>query len=67
MAWYGKSFLEASVGRVIRRLCAEKVSIEVDPTKISRGSKDLEKNVETLVYWCNEFWNQIYAVRGECP
>lgn len=67
MTWYGKSFLEASVGPVIRRLCAEKVSIEVDPIRSGKSLKDHEKNVDLLVHWCTEFWKQIYTVRGECP
>ncbi|KAF8216242.1 Rho GTPase activation protein [Mycena galopus ATCC 62051] len=53
MNWYGKAFLEASIGSVLRRLCAEKVGIE--------------KNLDLLIYWCQEFWNQIYSVRTECP
>ncbi|CAG8670670.1 16366_t:CDS:2, partial [Acaulospora colombiana] len=39
MAWYGKKFLEASVGPVIRRMIAEKVEIEVDPSKLKVSSK----------------------------
>ncbi|KAF9481431.1 GTPase activating protein [Pholiota conissans] len=67
MAWYGKAFLEASIGSVLRRLCAEKIAIEVDPMRSGKGTKDVERNVEQLIYWCNEFWNQIYSVRSECP
>jgi len=67
MAWYGKSFLESSVGDVIRRISIERVSIEVDPTKTSQPTWDLEKNVDTLVYWCRELWNSIYRVKSECP
>ncbi|EAU93112.2 GTPase activating protein [Coprinopsis cinerea okayama7 len=67
MTWYGKAFLEASIGQVLRRLCAEKVAIEVDPVKSGKSNKEVEKNVEQLIYWCQEFWNQIYAVRNECP
>ena len=67
MTWYGMSFLEASIGPVLRRLCSDEVVIEVDPTRTTRGPKDVEKNVEQLVYWCQEFWNQIYSVRTECP
>jgi hypothetical protein len=66
MAWYGKAFLEASIGSVIRRLCNDKVAIEVDPVR-SKSTKDVEKSVDLLVYWCREFWKQIFAVRGECP
>ena len=67
MGWYGKAFLESSIGGVLRRLCAEKVAIEVDPIKSAKGTKDIEKNVDQLVYWCQEFWTQIYSVREECP
>jgi len=67
MTWYGKAFLEASVGSVLRRLCAEKVAIEVDPLRSGKNSKDVERNVEQLIYWCKEFWNQIYSVRTHCP
>ncbi|KAA1471480.1 Rho GTPase activation protein [Dentipellis sp. KUC8613] len=67
MAWYGKAFLEASVGPTIRRLCAENVAIEVDPVRSGKGSKDIERNVDLLVYWCQETWKQIYSVRTECP
>ena len=67
MAWYGKEFLEASIGGVLRRLCVEKVAIEVDPLRSGKNSKDVERNVEQLIYWCKEFWNQIYSVRSHCP
>jgi hypothetical protein len=67
MAWYGKAFLEASVGATIRRLCLENVSIEVDPLRNPKGPKDVERNVDLLVYWCREIWEQIYSVRHQCP
>jgi hypothetical protein len=67
MAWYGKSFLEASVGVPIRRLCLDNVSIEVDPLRNAKGPKDVERNVDLLVYWCREIWEQIYSVRQQCP
>ena len=67
MAWYGKSFLESSVGGVIRRICIERISIEVDPSKAPKPTRDLERNVETLVYWCQEMWSSIYKARSECP
>ena len=67
MGWYGKSFLEASVGVTIRRLCLDNVSIEVDPLRNAKGPKDVERNVDLLVYWCGEIWEQIYAVRQQCP
>lgn len=67
MSWYGMPFLEASVGATIRRLCAEKVAIEVDPVRIGKGPKAIEKNVELLVAWCREFWDHIYEARTQCP
>ncbi len=67
MAWYGSSFLEASVGSVIRRLCSEKVSIEIDPIRVGKNTKALERNVDLLVHWCKEFWKSIYDARMQCP
>lgn len=67
MNWFGKSFLEASVGPVIRQLVSKEVMIEVDPVRSGRGQKDQERNVDLLVFWCNEFWKHIYSKREECP
>jgi hypothetical protein len=67
MLWYGKPFLEASIGSVLRRLCREKVAIEVDPARSGKSIKEIEKGVEQLLYWCQEFWKQIYSVRDTCP
>lgn len=67
MTWFGKSFLEASIGNILRRLCTEKIAIEVDPLRSGKSTKDVERNVEHLIYWCQEFWNQIYSVRTACP
>lgn len=67
MNWYGKSFLETSVGVVVRRLIADRVSIETDSTRSGKGTKDQEKSIDLLVYWCKEFWISIYGVRTECP
>ncbi|KAH9081655.1 Rho GTPase activation protein [Lactarius deliciosus] len=61
MGWYGKNFLEASVGLTIRRLCVENVAIEVDPLRNAKGAKDIERNVELLVFWCKEIWEQVYS------
>jgi len=68
MVIYGRTFLEASLGSVVRRLCAEKVAIEVDPNRTSSSrQKGLDRNVEALLYWCGEFWNSIYEARHQCP
>lgn len=62
MNLYGKSFLDASIGPVLRRLCAERVTIEEGKT-----GKDGDRNNELMKYWTQQFWNQIYSVRAECP
>ncbi|KAK0478352.1 GTPase activating protein [Armillaria novae-zelandiae] len=67
MTWYGKAFLEASIGSVLRKLCQEKVAIEVDPVRSGKSPKDIERGVELLIIWCRKFWDQIYSVRRECP
>lgn len=65
MVWYGKAFLEASIGRVIRRLYEERVAIELD---VDRGSQSVDlKQLKQLVDWCGEIWAQIYSMRNECP
>lgn len=67
MARYGGAFLEASVGGPIRRVCGDKVAIEVDPVRSGKGARSTEKSVEALVFWCQEFWGSIYEARHECP
>ena len=78
LRFYGRSFLDASVGPVIRRLCNERVEIRLDPSSHAISQLDQERPrssgrdgavdaAKTLGYWCNEFWNQIYYVRTECP
>ncbi|KIK93739.1 hypothetical protein PAXRUDRAFT_144401 [Paxillus rubicundulus Ve08.2h10] len=67
MAFYGRAFLEASIGKVIRQLCFEKIAIEVDPNRSGKSAKDVERGVEQLVEWCQAIWDSIYANRGNCP
>lgn len=67
MKWYGMEFLEHSIGPVMRRLCHEKVTIEVDPVRSGKGAKDAERNVDVLNTWCKEFWKRIYQARDNCP
>lgn len=67
IAWYGSSFLEASIGTVLRRLIAEKIAIEVDPVRSGKNAKDVGRHVDLLIYWCKEFWDQIYLVKEDCP
>lgn len=65
MLTQGSGFLEASIGSVIRRLCSEKVAIEIDPARSHK--KNLDKHTDQLVYWCQEFWKSIYDARKYCP
>ena len=68
MTWYGRSFLEASIGTVLRKLIASNIAIEVDPMRLTgKTAKEVERNNEILLYWCQHFWDQIYSVRTECP
>ncbi|GBE77946.1 Rho GTPase activation protein [Sparassis crispa] len=67
MSWYGASFLEASIGPAVRRICGEKITIEVDPARGGKGMRGVEKSVDVLVYWCQEFWAGIYDARRQCP
>ncbi|KIY52724.1 Rho GTPase activation protein [Fistulina hepatica ATCC 64428] len=67
MKWYGRSFLEASLGQVIRRICTEKVVIEVDPALSGKGQREQDRNLDLLMVWCSDVWNQIYAARNKCP
>lgn len=67
MAFYGKAFLESSIGSTIRRICSEKIAIEVDPVRSGKGAREAERGVDQLIHWSQEVWNQIYAVRGQCP
>ena len=69
MIWYGKAFLEASIGSIIRRLYEERVAIELDMDQCNQGvekTADL-KQLKLLVDWCKEIWARIYSTRGECP
>ena len=65
MVAQGKAFLEASIGTVVRRLCTDKVAIEIDPARSHK--KNVEKQTELLVFWCQEFWNSIYNAQKQCP
>jgi len=62
LAWYGRRFLEQSLGNTIRRICYENITIEVD---LNRGGS--AKDIERLIYWCTEVWTEIYLARSECP
>lgn len=64
---YASHWLDASIGANVRKICSEKIVIEVDPVRNTKGSKDIDKSTELLKHWCNEFWKSVYNARSECP
>ncbi|KAF8516149.1 GTPase activating protein [Hysterangium stoloniferum] len=67
MGFFGRSFLEFSVGPSIADLCSDRVELETDPSRNTRGTKDVEHSVKQLQFWCQRFWQNIYASRDQCP
>lgn len=73
LAFYGVTFLEASIGPVIRRMCQQKSNIETDQTLGTPGkgtggsSKESDYHGKLLEYWAQEMWNGIYERREDCP
>lgn len=65
----GREYLEASIGDVVRKLCAEKVEVEIDPSRMKPGTKDkeMQHNVHVLHDWALAMWNSIYDAREKCP
>ncbi|GAA5850625.1 hypothetical protein JCM8547_001934 [Rhodosporidiobolus lusitaniae] len=65
----GAEYLDASIGEPIRRICAEKVEIEIDPMKMKSGwkEKELQANIHALHDWTLTVWNSIYDAREKCP
>lgn len=65
----GADFLEASIGEPLRRLCADKVELELDPLRLKPGikEKDLVQQAQALTAWVTIFWDSIYAARPMCP
>jgi hypothetical protein len=62
MGWYGRQFLELSLGNTVRRICGESIAIEIDT---ARGGT--AKDVERLLVLCSDAWKDIYKARKECP
>jgi hypothetical protein len=65
----GADFLEASIGEPVRKLCTEKVEIEIDPAKFKGipSDKAMFEQVAELERWMGRVWDQIYASRQRCP
>lgn len=66
----GGEYLEASIGDVVRRICGEKIEVEIDPGKFKGGTareKDLLAGTEVLKRWAVLIWGGIYEARQRCP
>jgi len=67
MTFFGRPFLEASVGPPLQDLCFDKIEIETDPNRNQKGQKDVEASGKLLVQWCERFWNNILMKKDYCP
>ncbi|KAA1076919.1 hypothetical protein PGT21_024173 [Puccinia graminis f. sp. tritici] len=73
MRLVGRSFLESSIGPVVRRICIAKTELEIDPAKLKpslsahQKEKIVTENVKELKKICNEIWQSMYINRSKCP
>ncbi|KIJ26917.1 hypothetical protein M422DRAFT_216095 [Sphaerobolus stellatus SS14] len=67
MTFFGRPFLEASVGYSIHELVIERVELETDPRRNQKGTKDVENSIKLLQVWCEKFWKRIWDMREHCP
>jgi hypothetical protein len=80
LMYYGRQWLELSLGSIIRRLIDEKVTLDIDPGRFAStgrsgagaggggfNTRELEMNVRALAQWCETFWESIYSKRADCP
>lgn len=65
----GTDFLHASVGATVSALCAERIDIEIDPSKLRGGpmERTLAENKQDLERWTTYLWNTLYQARHKCP
>ncbi|GAA5983102.1 hypothetical protein JCM10908_000155 [Rhodotorula pacifica] len=65
----GAEYLDASIGDTVRRICADKVEIEIDPLKYRHAvkEKELARNTQALQEWTRKLWDSIYRARDKCP
>ncbi|KAA1076890.1 hypothetical protein PGT21_023089 [Puccinia graminis f. sp. tritici] len=69
----GSSFLESSVGAVIRRICMAKAELEIDPSKLKTSlsshhkEKIVNENAKELKRLSSEIWQSMYINRSKCP
>ena len=67
MSFFGRPWLEASVGPSIHELVVDRVELETDPARNQKGAKDVENSIRQLPIWCKKFWDRIYDNRELCP
>lgn len=66
----GADWLESSIGDVIRRICQERIEVEIDPSKIPGAERDKniqDQHVAALQVWTSQVWDAIYISRHRCP
>lgn len=68
----GADYLEASIGEIIRKMCRDRVEVEIDPVRLqanegSNGGRALQDNVHQLESWTSAIWNAVYNARNRCP
>ncbi|KAH8928135.1 hypothetical protein BT69DRAFT_1329865 [Atractiella rhizophila] len=66
MRWRGMDYVDKAVGGVVRKICAEKVVLEIDPSKC-KNEKEVKENVKELKKWSEACWRSIYDSRSACP
>ena len=62
----GSDFLESAIGRIVRKICDERVEVEIDPSKITDRDR-ISENVRELQQWTSAVWEAIYNARHQCP
>ena len=66
MRLVGSDYLDSSVGQVLRRICEERVAIDIDPSRLDH-KHDLQDNILALEEWSEAVWTSIYNSRHSCP
>lgn len=64
----GFSFLDRSLGDVVRKICTKRVEIELDPSRIkAHRERTLKEGQKALSHWATAVWQGIYDNRHRCP
>lgn len=66
MRLVGSDYLDGSVGQVLRKICEERIAIEIDPSRLDH-KHSLQDNISALEEWSEAVWSSIYNSRHSCP